>query len=318
MSKKALGNILLILTALIWGLAFVAQKKGMDLIGPFTFNGVRFVIAALALIPVALISIRADRKKLSGKSEALSEDEEDTPFTEEHPAGKRRDILMGGLCCGIVLFVASSFQQIGLAYTSAGKGGFITAFYIVLVPVLGIIIGRKIRPIIWLCVVLAVFGLYLICIKEDFSIGKGDLLVLGCALSYAVHILVIDHYSPRVNGVLLSLLQFIVVGIVSIPFIAGLETVNTDDLLACWLPLCYVGIMSSGVGYTLQIVAQRYTEPAVASLLMSLESVFAVLGGWVILHEVLTMKEFLGCAVMFLAIILSQLPSKKQRVDLNR
>ena len=328
MNKKALGNVLLVLTAFIWGMAFVAQKQGMELIGPFTFNGIRFIISALVLVPVTIISLKASKRSLLKGRENTSQRQTDThqgqedthsdeSFTAEHPAGKKKDILLGGILCGIALFAGSSFQQIGLVYTTAGKGGFITAFYIVLVPVLGIVIGKKIRPILWLCVVLAVVGLYLICIKGDFSINRGDLLVLACAFCFAAHILVIDHFTPKVNGILLSCIQFAVVGLISIPCMAIFETVKADDILACWLPLCYAAIMSGGVGYTLQIIAQKYTEPTVASLLMSLESVFAVLGGWMILNEVLSVKEFTGCAVMFVAIILSQLPSGKKQPRLK-
>ncbi|MBQ2678128.1 MAG: DMT family transporter [Firmicutes bacterium] len=324
MSKKALGNILLVLTAMIWGLAFVAQKKGAEMLEPFTLNGIRFFIAAAVLIPVIIISIKLERKAIAkrGNSKISPATENEIialeAFTEEHPAGKKEDIVKGGLLCGIVLFCASSVQQIGIGYTTAGKSGFITAFYIVLVPVLGIIIGKKIRPILWLCVVMALFGLYLICIKEGFSVNKGDLLVFVCSFCYAVHILVIDHFSPRVNGILLSCIQFTVVGVLSIPFMAIFETVDIDKILECWLPICYAGVMAGGVGFTLQIVAQKYTEPTVASLLMSLESVFAVLGGWLILSEVLSAKEAIGCVLMFIAIILSQLPPGKKQVDLNR
>ena len=309
---------------MIWGLAFVAQKKGAETLEPFTLNGIRFFIAAAVLIPVIIISIKAERKAIAKRKEGEYTPKTETEkialeaFTEEHPAGKKDDIIKGGIFCGIVLFCASSLQQIGITYTTAGKSGFITAFYIVLVPVLGIVIGKKIRPILWLCVALALFGLYLICIKEGFTVNKGDLLVFACAFCYAVHILVIDHFSPRVNGILLSCIQFTIVGILSIPFMAIFETVEIDKILECWLPLCYAGVMAGGVGFTLQIVAQKYTEPTVASLLMSLESVFAVLGGWIILSEVLSTKEAIGCVIMFIAIILSQLPPRNKPDTLNR
>ena len=323
MSKRALGNILLVLTAGVWGLAFKKKKKGSEMLEPFTLNGIRFFIAALVRIPVIIISIKVERKAIAKRKDSAFSPSTATEkialeaFTDEHPAGKKEDIVKGGLLCGIVLFCASSVQQIGIGYTTAGKSGFITAFYIVLVPVLGIAIGKKIRPILWLCVAMALFGLYLICIKEGFTINKGDLLVFVCAFCYAVHILVIDHFSPRVNGILLSCIQFTVVGILSIPFMAIFETVDIDKILECWLPICYAGVMAGGVGFTLQIVAQKYTEPTVASLLMSLESVFAVLGGWIILNEVLSTKEAIGCVIMFIAIILSQLPPKNKPDTLN-
>lgn len=304
MSKKLRGNLLLLLTALIWGISFVAQRAGMEYIGPFTFNGIRSLIGGIVLIPVILLLARMDQK--GGKDERELSDEE--------KQAERKTLLLGGLSCGIVLFIASSLQQIGVVYTTAGKAGFITALYIVLVPILGIFIGKKIRPVIWLCVALSVAGLYLLCMKGGFSLSKGDLLVLLCALAFAVHILVIDYFSPKTNGVKLSCIQFFVCGIISLVPMLVFETPVWSQILDCWLPILYAGVLSCGVAYTLQIVAQKDTDPTVASLLLSLESVFAVISGVILLHEHIAARELMGCVIMFVAIIIAQLPSKEERL----
>lgn len=304
MSKKLRGNLLLLLTALIWGISFVAQRAGMEYIGPFTFNGIRSLIGGIVLIPVILLLARMDQK--AGKDERELSDEE--------KQAERKTLLLGGLSCGIVLFIASSLQQIGVVYTTAGKAGFITALYIVLVPILGIFIGKKIRPVIWLCVALSVAGLYLLCMKGGFSLSKGDLLVLLCALAFAVHILVIDYFSPKTNGVKLSCIQFFVCGIISLVPMLIFETPVWSQILDCWLPILYAGVLSCGVAYTLQIVAQKDTDPTVASLLLSLESVFAVISGVILLHEHIAARELMGCVIMFAAIIIAQLPSKEERL----
>lgn len=304
MSKKLRGNLLLLLTALIWGISFVAQRAGMEYIGPFTFNGIRSLIGGIVLIPVILLLARMDQK--AGK------DERD--LSDEEKQAERKTLLLGGLSCGIVLFIASSLQQIGVVYTTAGKAGFITALYIVLVPILGIFIGKKIRPVIWLCVALSVAGLYLLCMKGGFSLSKGDLLVLLCALAFAVHILVIDYFSPKTNGVKLSCIQFFVCGIISLVPMLIFETPVWSQILDCWLPILYAGVLSCGVAYTLQIVAQKDTDPTVASLLLSLESVFAVISGVILLHEHIAARELMGCVIMFAAIIIAQLPSKEERL----
>ncbi len=306
MSSKLRNDLLLFLAALIWGASFVAQRAGMEYIGPFTFNGIRCILGALVLVPVIfLLDTQRKKKNLLEGTVAL---------TDEERRAERKTLLVGGLSCGAVLFVASSLQQIGMVYTTAGKGGFITALYIVLVPILGLFIGRKVRPILWFCVVMGTFGLYMLCIKEDFSIGTGDLLVLLCAFGFAVHILVIDYFSPKTDSVKMSCIQFFVCGVISIPFMAVLETVDWANVLACWLPILYSGVMSCGVAYTLQIVAQKNTEPTVASLILSLESVFALIAGMVLLSEKITLKEGIGCLIMFAAIILAQLPSKEQKL----
>lgn len=286
---------MLILTAFIWGTAFVAQSVGMDHLGPFTFNGIRNLIGGVALLPcIALLN------KINGK--------------EEKTEGTRKDLLLGGSACGLCLFAASSLQQIGIQYTTTGKAGFITACYIVMVPVFGIFLRKKIGWKVWTAVALAVAGLYFLCLTETFTIGKGDVYIFLCAIVYAVHILVIDYFSPKVDGVKMSCIQFFVCGVCSIPFMFLLETPTVDGVILGLLPLLYAGVLSSGVAYTLQIVGQKNVDPAIASLLLSLESCFSVLAGWVILGQQLSARESLGCVLMFVAIILAQLPDKKKEV----
>ncbi len=297
--KQMKNNVLLVLTALIWGCAFVAQSVGMDYVGPFTFNTVRNFIGALVLIPVILMMDKGAEK--SGL----------TPAEMKTRRGNTKTLVIGGICCGTALAVASSLQQWGIMFTTVGKAGFITAMYIVLVPIFGIFLGKKVRPLIWLCVALAVVGLYFLCINETFRLNTGDFLVILCAICFTVHILVIDHFSPKVDCVRLSAIQFLVAGIVcGIPMLVW-EHPEIADILAAWMPILYAGVMSSGVAYTLQIVAQKNADPTVASLLLSLESVFSLLAGWVILHQSLSIKELFGCVLMFGAIILAQLPEKK-------
>ncbi|MEG0829452.1 MAG: DMT family transporter [Anaerovoracaceae bacterium] len=301
MTHKLRGNLMLLLTAIIWGSSFVAQRAGMDSIGPFTFNGLRSILGGLVLIPVIFLMMKINKPVGEEKKRTL-----------EEKKASRKTLIIGGISCGIALFIASSLQQMGLVHTTAGKAGFITALYIVLVPILGLFIGKRVRPIVWICVLLAVVGLYLLCISDGFSIGKGDLLVIACAVVFSIHILIIDHFSPKVDGVTMSCIQFFVCGIISIVPMFALETPNLASIMECWLPICYAGILSCGVAYTLQIVAQKNTDPTIASLLLSLESVFAVIAGVIILHEHISSKELMGCAIMFIAIILAQVPSKAE------
>lgn len=289
---KLRNPLLLLLAALIWGVAFVAQSVGMEYVGGFTFNAARSLIGSAVLLPV--IFVIHSRKKTDG------------PVTEN-----RKDLIAGGISCGVLLCLASSFQQFGIKYTTVGKAGFITACYIVIVPVLGIFLGNKCGPLIWAAVGMALAGLYLLCIQDGFSIGKGDILVMICAFFFSLHILVIDHFSPKADGVKMSCIQFLVCGILSgIPALI-LEHPRMSQLLAAWKPVLYAGAMSCGVAYTLQIVGQKDMNPTVASLILSLESCISVLAGWVILGQRLSGKEILGCLVMFGAIVLAQLPVKK-------
>lgn len=302
MSKKMQSNILLLITAAIWGSAFVAQKSGMDYIGPLTYGGIRTFIGGLVLIPVIMMMDK-------GKKESV-------PKTAEEKSKENKLLLIGGICCGAALFVASTLQQFGVMYTTAGKAGFITTLYVVMVPIVSIFIGKKIRPIMWLCVGMGAAGLYLLCMTDaSFSISKGDTLVLLCALGFTAHILVIDYFAPKVDGVKMSCIQFLFAGIVGMIAMFIFEEPKLDAIIQCWLPILYAGVLSSGVGYTLQIVAQRHAEPTVASLLMSLESVFAVIAGAILLHETMSIRELTGCAVIFAAVIIAQLPSKEERME---
>lgn len=292
---KTKNAFMLVLTAFIWGTAFVAQSMGMDYLGPFTFNGVRSLIGGAALLPCI-----AFLKLLNGKNTAA--------FIN----GNRKDLLIGGIACGLLLFAATSLQQIGIQYTTAGKAGFITAFYIVIVPVLGIFLRKRIGWKVWIAVVIALFGLYFLCITEHFTVGKGDILIFVCALIFSLHILVIDRFSPKVDGVKMSCIQFFVCGIASMPFMFVLETPRLGAMLEGWMPLMYAGVLSCGVAYTLQIIGQKNVNPAVASLILSLESCFSVLAGWAVLGERLSVRESAGCVLMFAAIILAQLPEKEK------
>lgn len=290
MSKKMQGNIMLLITAMIWGSAFVAQSKGMEYIGPFTFNVMRNFIGGIVLLPVIALFSRGKK------------------YEPEEKKQLNKNTLIGGICCGVVLFLASSFQQYGLVHTTAGKAGFITALYIVIVPLLGVFMGKKIPKIIWGCVALAIAGFWLLCIKEGFTVGLGDLMVLICALFYSMHIVTIDHFTPRVDGVKMSCIQFFTAGVISIIPMLLWETPYWSAIMDAMWTILYAGVLSSGVAYTFQIIAQRHTEPTVATLLMSLESVFAALSGWLILNESLLPKELFGCVLVFIAVILAQIP----------
>lgn len=293
MRHKMINNLLLLLTALIWGSAFVAQSVGMDYIGPFTFNCVRSVLGGIVLMPVIWIMGRQKKNDHNDKS--------DTDY---------KTLLTGGICCGIALAAASSLQQIGLVYTSAGKAGFITALYIVIVPVMGLFLGKKTGVRTWIGVALAAVGLYFLCITDGFTISTGDLIVLLCAVVFSIHILLIDHFSPKVDGVRLSCIQFFVSGILCAVPMLIVEQPQIGEILAAWKPLLYAGVLSSGAAYTLQIIAQKNTDPTVASLLLSLESVFSVIAGWIILGERLSGREMFGCVLVFAAVVLAQLPSR--------
>lgn len=294
LSPAARGNLLLILTAFIWGVAFVAQKEGGTAVGDFTFNGVRFVLGG-GLLAVCLPLL--DKMGLTRRCDT---------------AASKKAMWLGGVLCGIALWAASNLQQLGLATTSAGKGGFITALYIVLVPIFGMVIGRRTTLLTWGGVVLAMVGLYLLCMQGESGINSGDLLVLACAPIFAIQILLVDKFAPHTDGVRLSCIQFFTVGILNIPLMFMFEQPSLSAMAEGWLPILYAGLLSSGVAYTLQVVAQKHTHPTTASVLMSLESVFAVLAGLVLMGERLTVWEWCGCGVMFAAVILAQLPTPKK------
>ena len=300
MKRKSTNNFLLALTAFIWGSAFVAQSVGMDYLGPFTFNSIRCLMGGIVLIPELLLFKRNGRKK----------SQEQVAEVAGAGIGSRKDLIVGGICCGLALAAGSSLQQIGLVYTTAGKAGFITALYIVIVPVMGILLGKRVGLKVWIGVVLAATGMYFLCITEGFSIAKGDFFVFLCAAAFSVHILVIDYFAPKVDGAALSCIQFFVCGILcAVPMLVS-EQPQISQIMEAWVPLAYAGVLSCGVAYTLQVVAQKNTDPAVASLILSLESVFSVLAGWVILGERLSGRELFGCALVFTAVILAQFPEK--------
>lgn len=286
-------NLLLVLAALIWGASFVAQSVGVELIGPFTFNGIRFVIGGIVLLPVIFF---IDKKKTVSKK----------------PVSGFKDNLKAGLICGCVLCAASSFQTIGIVYTTAGKSGFITALYVILVPIFGLLLGRRSRFSLWISAVLAVIGMYLLCVNEGLGINKGDALTLICAVLFAVHILVIDKYAPGRDGVKISSLQFLVAGVISLIIAAFTEEIIREQILLCTVPILYAGVFSCGIAYTLQIIGQQKTHPAVASLLLSLESVFSVISAWLILGEALSLREIIGCITVFASIILAELTGSKE------
>lgn len=288
------NSLLLILAALIWGFAFVPQKLGGDAIGNFTFNCVRSFLGGLVLIPVILLMDRNNPEKKSVDKKGL---------------------LIGGMCCGIMLFLGSSLQQIGLnSGADAGKAGFITALYMVIVPFFGLFIGKKLSPLVILSVVIAVIGMYFLCISGDLSMAFGEYMVLACAPFFALHILVIDHFVQKHDGVKLSCIQFFTCGILSVPFMLIFNNPVVSDIISVWPSLFYTGFLSSGVAYTLQIVGQKNMNPTVASILLSLESVFAVLGGMLLLNEALSIREIFGCVLMFTAIILTQIPQKTKEI----
>jgi drug/metabolite transporter (DMT)-like permease len=286
MKKKQLGNsLLLLLTATIWGSAFVAQSVGMEHVGPFTFTFSRSIIGGMVLLPCILL-LGKWKKGFATKVEWI-----------------------GGICCGIALCVASNFQQVGMQYTTVGKAGFITALYVVLVPIFGIFMKKRVSLLIWGCVAVSVAGLYLLCMPAGaFVLAFGDLLVLLCAVLFSVHILVIDHFSPKGDGVVISCIQFFTCGILSgIPMLF-FEHPSVGSMLDAKWSILYAGVLSSGVAYTLQVVAQKNVNPTVASLIMCLESVVAVLAGWIVLGQGMSSREIWGCLLMFAAIVVAQLP----------
>ena len=304
---KQRNSLLLVLAAFIWGIAFVAQSTGGDAVGPYTFNCIRSVIGSLVLVPVI---------KLSGRLH----------WSHKKPVSRKdwRTLFTGGIACGIALSIASNLQQVGISLGSpVGKAGFLTACYMLIVPILGIFLKKKCGWNVWLGIVIAMVGLYLLCMQGSFSIQFSDLLLLLCALAFAVQILIVDHYADMVDGVRMACIQFLVCGIISaIPMIfmdMGLSVSEISEWGSAfadpyaWIPILYAGVLSCGVAYTLQIIGQRGLNPTVASLLMSLESVFSLLAGWVLLEEALSGREILGCILIFSAVVLAQLQVRKKQ-----
>lgn len=305
-NEKLKGNLILLLAAFIWGTSFIAQSKGVETVAPILFNGVRSILGAVVLLPV--IFIMDASKKKSG-----------TPVM-----GFDKTVVKGGIICGVFLCFASSVQTVGMLYTSPGKAGFLTAMYMIIVPLIGIFTGNRPGPIAALAVLIAVVGMYLMCIDSEFSINKGDIILLICAFLFSGHILAVNHFSPITDGVKLSCIQFFVCGILGTIGSFIFEKPDIAPLTGCIIPIAYAGIMSCGIAYTCQIIGQKYTDPTSASLLMSLESVFSTLAtvvlvacGWQITGGNLSMREIIGCILMFAAILLVQLPPQKKKSDLK-
>ncbi len=295
MKKELKGSLMLLLAAIIWGAAFVAQSEGLQLVGPFTMQAVRFCLAGLVLIPVALLRDKTEKTK-------------NKPTTPE----KKRKLLIAGLVCGLFLFFACSAQMQGLQYTTVGKSGFLTALYVVMVPLFSVFMRKKLSFRVWIGVILSVVGLYFLCLKDSLRLGKGDLLTLICSVFFTFHILCVDRLTKEVDGVRFSALQFFVTSALSAVGMFLWESPSISAILQCWLPICYAGVLSGGVGYTLQIFGQQNTRPAIASMLMSLEAVFAALFGWLLIGQALSPRELLGCGIMFCAIIIAQLPGRQK------
>lgn len=290
MSKKMKANMLLLITAIIWGTAFVAQKSGGE-IGSFTFNGIRTFIGGLVLLPFVFKGRKDKTQPVFSRTE-----------------------MIGGLVCGAFLFVAASLQQFGLAYTTAGKAAFITTLYVVFCPILSLIVHKKkTRPLVWLCVGLDIIGLYLLCMTDaSFSIQIGDTLVILCAVAFAAQMVSVDNFIDRVDGLKLSCIQFLFAGLLGMICMFIFEgPVSVSNIMTAWFPILYAGVISCGIGYTFQVLGQKEADPTIAALILCLESVFGVLAGAILLHETMTMREILGCVIMFAAVVISNLPEKK-------
>lgn len=300
MKKISLKNsFLLFLAAFIWGVAFVAQSVGMDYMGPFSFNGARFLMGSMVLLPLVYVRRKKDREK-------------------GMPRAGMKITFTGGICCGLALCSAALLQQFGIMYTTVGKAGFITTLYIIIVPIMGIFLKKKVSGKVWIGAVLAAFGMYLLCMSERFALSKGDTYVFICAVLFSVHILVIDYFSPKADGVELSCIQFLTAGVISSILAFIIEKPQIGSFIDGIIPLAYAGIMSSGVAYTLQIIGQKDMDPTVASLILSLESVVSMLAGWVILGQALSRRELIGCGLVFGAVILVQLPDRKGAEDVRK
>ena len=291
---ELMHTLALLVCAAIWGSAFVAQSVGAEYVGAFTFLAVRNWIAVVFLIPVIYVRDTILRKR--GR-----------PSVRPANRTQRRCLLTGGAACGFFLCAASAFQQVGIRYTTTAKAGFITALYVVIVPILSVFFGKSVKSRIWMCVALAVLGLYLLCMRGELSLSFGDGVVLVCAFLFACQIMTVDYFAPQVDTVRLSQTQFLVTALLSTVCMFFFEDLSTDSLIKALPSIAYAGVMSSGVAYTLQIIGQQNLNPAIASITMSLESVFAALAGWIVLGQSMTVRELAGCVLMFAAIILAQL-----------
>ncbi len=298
-SHKARGVILLLITSFIWGIAFVAQSVGMDHVEPFTFIAVRNYIACMFLIPCIafLDKVQGYKPSIWGRAKTFEQ---------------RRTLLVGSVIIGLLLTVAGGLQQVGILFTTVGKTGFITTLYIIIVPILGLFLGKRISFQVGIAVLLAVVGMYLLCITESFTLNRGDFIVLLCAIGFSVHILFIEKFAPRTDNVRLAWIQFFICAVISTVIMFIFEKPTWHNIRSAAVPILFAGVLSSGIGYTFQILGQKYLSATVSSLIFSAESVFAVLAGWLILSEVMTIREIAGCTIMLLAIVLAQIPSVKR------
>lgn len=315
-SRKMLGNMLLLLTAVIWGTAFVFQRVGMDSIEPVTFNAARMWLAAAAIGLVAVFTAEKSLQDDTLNTGFTTDSTLDTALADRQDKrqDRRKNTIIGGICCGSFLTAASLFQQMGVVYTTAGKAGFITAMYMLLVPISNFVFFKKKNTwLVWTGVLIGVIGMYLLCIKDGFSLTYGDSLVCICALLFSGHILCCDHFVQLGNPIQISAIQFLTTAVISSIIAWIVEAPSPEKILSAAIPILYCGIVSGGIGYTLQMVAQKYTDPTIASLLMSLESVFAVIAGAILLGERMTSRELAGCIVMFAAIVLVQIPLPERR-----
>ncbi len=294
MGRKTKGNLMLLITAFIWGTAFVAQSEGMNYVGPFTYCASRNILGALVLIPVIFL-FRYGKFRDKSDTEQVSV----------------KETIKGGIICGVILCVAGALQQIGISMTTAGKAGFISAIYIIAVPIAEFFIFRKKSVFVWICALVAFAGLYLLCVNEGLAVNQGDLIVLYSAFCFTAHIMVIDHFNSKgADGIVMSCIQFFTAAIFMTAAMFIFEQPSMSNILDAKYTILYAGVMSSGAAFTMQILGQRNTDPTSASLIMSLESVFAALSGWLLLNEMMTVKEFSGCVLVFAAVILAQLKDK--------
>lgn len=282
--------IMLWITAAIWGFAFVAQRAGMEYIGPFTFNGIRFLLGSASLVPL-IFWMR---------------------YKQSYPSAKKKNVLKGGLLVGVVLFIGASLQQAGMVYTTAGKAGFITGFYVILVPIIGLFIGQHITRILWMGTFIALAGLYLLTVDGPFMLQYGDLLILLSAFFWAIHVQLINKLVDTHAALPLSAFQFAVCGILSLATASVFETITLETILQATWPLLYGGLMSVGIAYTLQVVAQQHVHPAYASIILSFETVFAAIGGWLLLNEMLSLRNLTGCLLMLAGMIMVQVWGSKR------
>lgn len=300
------GATLLLIGSFIWGTTFVAQSMGTNHLDAFSFNCIRNFIGVFALIPVLLWQICTNCKDMNDVQEVISCNYSLTTALKDVFT---KELLLGGIICGTALCLASNFQQMGIEHSTVGKSAFITTLYIVLVPLLGLFLKKKLPVQIWCGVILAMIGLYLLCMKDEaFVLEIGDIYLLLCAFFFTIQITAVDYFAPKVNCIALSMMQFFVTAVLSGICMIFNELPTLENILGATIPLLYAGVLSSGVAYTFQIIGQKHLAPTIASLIMSLESVFATLAGWVVLHEILSTKELIGCGLVFTAVILTQIP----------